>query len=109
MHTALEQLHKEVAESNERSRTNAQRFHNAKSKVVPENVHIGDYVTIYPARIRRHKLNVGWIGPMRIIEAKSDLVIVVEDGRKRQPKPYMCNEFCPIPRRRVVMKYARNC
>lgn len=78
LHKVLQRMHKEVAASSLRVWTNAQKLHNARIGVMPVNVQIGDFELIWPNKSRRQKLSSEWVGPMTIIDAKSDLVLVVE-------------------------------
>lgn len=75
---ALQEMHRAVAEGNEKRRTQAQRSHNAKTRVTPVNFDVGDFVLIRSKKAKTHKLTSGWSGPMRILRALSDLVFVVE-------------------------------
>lgn len=79
LHTAMNDMHRTVAVGNEKRRTQAQRRHNALTRVTPVNFAIGDYVMVRSTRGRQHKLSSRWVGPMRIVEARSDLVYEVEN------------------------------
>lgn len=77
-------MHKEVS-NNQKMWTKVQQVPNTKASVLPFNFHIGGYVLVRPAFSHDQTLYTGWIEPMRIIEAKSDLVFVVDDLQKSRP------------------------
>lgn len=95
VHIALEALHKEVADNNMRHRTKSQRVHSAKANFIPINFHIGDFVMIHPTHPRCHQHNGGWIGPMRIIKAKSDLIFVAKDVRETRKETVHAQRIMP--------------
>lgn len=79
LHTALEQIHKEVAESSMLHSTHALRFHFAKANVFPLHISVGDYFMRRGHAKRENKLQSKWGGPMRVKVANSSLVYVLED------------------------------
>lgn len=52
---------------------------------------------IHPTWARKHKLNVGCIGPIHIIEAISDLEFVVEDLRKTRTEVIYAQRLLSYP------------
>lgn len=53
-----------------------------RTRVMWSSVTIGDYEMIRTVRMKDHKLTPMWVGPMRIIEGRSDAVFVVETLHK---------------------------
>lgn len=64
MHDALEQIHKEVSNSNQRQRVQSQKVHNARTNVLALRIYIGDGVMIRSHSKKIHKLQQNWRGPM---------------------------------------------
>lgn len=81
LHKRLETVEKKMSKDNKLVRKKRRACTRTK-KVVSINFHMKYYVMIHPTRLWRRKLYVGWIGLMRIIDEKSDLVFLVEDLRK---------------------------
>lgn len=79
LHESLEEMHKDVSKGNTQVRTRAQQIHNARTKVLPLNIYVGDFVMVRVSTKRGHKLETKWKGPMRVVETKSSLLFVVED------------------------------
>lgn len=64
-------MHKDFGKHSTQVRTKADCTNNAKTEVYPVNFGIVDYVMIHPALPRSHKLNIGWMGPMRVTDTLS--------------------------------------
>lgn len=97
VHQALEVMHKEVFKRNQTRRTRAQLIHNAKTNVLPLNIDIGDYVMVRVSVKGNHKLQSKWKGPMRVIEARSDLVFVLEDINDARTLTAHAQRLVPYP------------
>lgn len=78
IHYTLEEMHKGISTNNQKGRTKLPRIHKAKTKVLPFNFHIGENLVSCKSNAHHQKLNTGWIGTMPIVEAKLDLMFVVE-------------------------------
>lgn len=78
-HQTLEQIRTEVTNGSEKCWTRVQKLLNAKTNAMPANFMLGDYVIILQHMKREHKLQPAGRGSMRIIEVKTDMVLVVED------------------------------
>lgn len=63
-------------------RTEVQKRHNAQTTITTVNFIMGDLVLIRSTRGRGNKLSTILTRPMQIVEARSDLVIVVDTLRK---------------------------
>lgn len=79
LHEALNCMHKDVAETNVMRCTSAQKIHNASTNVLPLNICVGDHVMSQSHAHKSHKVQTMWRDLMRVDEAKSSLVFVVED------------------------------
>lgn len=97
IHDALELMHKELSANSQGMGTKSQKIHNANKNFVPFNSRIGDYVIMHPANAQHRELNTGWIGPVRIVEAKSDLLFVVEDLHKSKYFTVHAQRLIPYP------------
>lgn len=82
LHSTPNKMHEKVSNNNTRMRNKAQRSHNSKTNVMPNNFHVVDHVMIRPTSARRSNLRTGWTGPMRITRPKSELVFEMEIWRK---------------------------
>ena len=80
IHSALAEMHRDVAQSRTRARKAAVKRHNERTHVQPVNFEVGDYVLVaHRTNNRGPKLNVKWKGPRRIVRAVSEFVYEVED------------------------------
>lgn len=52
VHEVLDQMHKDVSETNAIRHTRAQKIHNARTNVLPLNINVGDNVRIRSMRER---------------------------------------------------------
>lgn len=95
LHKALEVMHKEVADNSQMMRTISQQSYKANASVFSFNCHIGDYVVMHSTNARHRKLNTGWIGQMRIADANSDLVLVVDDLHKARSFKVHAQQLTP--------------
>lgn len=75
----LEETHKEITDSNQRMRTTAQHIHSTKNNLLSCNFVLGEFMMFYSAKERHNKLSAGLICPVKIIEAKLDLIFDIED------------------------------
>lgn len=89
VHESLQDMHKGVAENSLKVRKGGQKMHNAGTRITPVTLHIGDHILIRSNKSQRHKLSPEWVGPMRIIETKFDLVFVAEDLFQVENKLFM--------------------
>lgn len=84
---ALDDLRKDVAARISLHRARAQKLHNAKKIVYPLEITIGDNVMIRTHAMKGRKRQPQRRSLMRVVEARSDLVFVVENindsGRHR--------------------------
>lgn len=79
VHRALERMHKDVAERNCTRSPRPQIIHDEKINVFSLNIGVGDYVMVRTSSKRNQKLQEKWKGPMRVVEAKNDLLFVLEN------------------------------
>lgn len=79
VHQALGMMHKEVSEGNRSRCRLAQIIHNANSNVLSLNIDVGGYVMVRVCTKGNHKLQSKWKKPMRVIDAKNDLLSVLEN------------------------------
>lgn len=93
----LHVMHKNVSSNHTRIRSNAQRYHNSKTSSITYSFHVGHHVMVWPASARKSKLTTKWTGPMRITEAISYHVFVVEDWRKLKRKVVHAQRLLPFP------------
>lgn len=70
LHEVLQQMHKDVAESNAIHRPHAQEIHNGGTNGLHFNNATGDYAMICAHEQKEHKLQTKLKGPMRVKEAK---------------------------------------
>lgn len=75
----LQENHKDVSNRNDRLPTQTQQVHNSRTKVIPLNINIGDFVTVRVGAKRIHKLENKWKGHIGVVETKSVLIFVIED------------------------------
>ena len=76
---SLDNMHKSVRGTLSNSRKEAVDRHNKRTGVLSCNLSVGDYVVVV-ARNRgpRTKLSANWVGPHRIVQARSDYVFRVQ-------------------------------
>lgn len=94
-HKSLEKIHKQVADNNEHSRTSAQQLHNAKTNILPQKFIVDDYVMIRSHSKRQNKWLTQWIGPRRILQAKSTHVFVVQDLLRKKQETVQTTRMLP--------------
>lgn len=82
---------------NEQVRARARQKHNAKTKVLPLNINIGDFVMVRVNAKRGHKLQTKWKGPMQVTETKSHLLFVVEDINRQYKMIAHAQRLIPYP------------
>lgn len=97
LQAALDDMHRDVARGNERRRSQAQIRQNARTRVTPVNFAIGDYVMTRAARGKRHKLTSNWLGPMRVVATRSDLVFDVENLSRTRTHTVHAQRMQPYP------------
>lgn len=68
---AMRHVHKEVSEKSKQTRTQAQRYHNARRNVVPINFMLGDFVMIKNTLRQFRKLHPSWRGPRKVLRVIS--------------------------------------
>ena len=80
LHTALDKMHKEVAECSDKKRRAAVESHNRKTNVRPINFTEGDYVLRGARESQRGKKpQLKWHGPFQVIKCKSEFIFVIKD------------------------------
>lgn len=79
VHHVLEQMRKEINGYNRSRQTRAHKIHNMRINVLRLNIDKGDYVMGRTRSKRNQHLQTKWRGPMRVKEAKTNLVFVLED------------------------------
>ena len=80
MRSALDTMHRQVAETKTRKRRLAIEAHNRATNIAPVNFEVGDFVLVAKVdRKKGSKSQATWQGPKRIVRAASDLVYDVED------------------------------
>lgn len=74
-----------------------QRIHNAQTNVLPLSIDIENYVMIRMHSKRDPKLQSKWRGPMRVVEANYNLVLVVEDILNARKTTVHAQHMQPYP------------
>lgn len=76
----LEEMHKDVARRAEKKRHAAVSAHNRKTGIRPVNFVVGDFVLRGLFRRERgRKPSLRWVGPYRVVAAKSEYIFVIQD------------------------------
>lgn len=80
LQSTLVSMHKEVSSISDKKRKSAVNSHNRKTNIRAINFSEGDFVSKGTLqRERRRKPSLRWLGPLRVIECKSDYIFLVED------------------------------
>ena len=79
MQIPMELMHKQVSKLTSASRRRQIRAHDRRTNVQEVNYSIGDFALIRKAKPGVHKISFAWVGPRRVISAKSALIFEVED------------------------------
>lgn len=78
-------------------RTKAKVTHNAKTNGIPFNLPIENCEMMNPVISRHMKLNIEWIGLMRITHTRSDQMFIVDGSHKRKSFGVHCERLIPYP------------
>lgn len=78
LQVSFEAIHEELSSRNEQMHTKAQQLHNARTNVLPVNIVVGDFLMVRVNAKQGHKPQMKWKGPMRVVEAKSHFLFVLE-------------------------------
>lgn len=79
LQSALHVIHKEVGIRVEERRSRAIQAHNAVTYVLSPNFVVRDFVVVCKAVRAKHKLELTWTGPRRVVAVPSSAVCTVED------------------------------
>lgn len=96
-HDALQQMRKELWDSNQLRRMQAQQTQNDHTNILSVNTEIGDHVMIRTHAKRNHKLQSLRRGPMKVIDPKSSRVFTVEDITTHRHLVVHAQRMVPFP------------
>lgn len=97
IYEALAGMHKNISTRKEHKRTQSQTMYNAKTNVLPVNFEVGDYVMIRTHAKRSHKFRPQWRGPMNVTDAKSHLIVDVENLNDGSKLDTQAQRMLPFP------------
>lgn len=78
LNSALNEMHRETAQSTGRRRKQAVRSHNQKTGIRPINFTVGDFVLRGNTK-KGKKLQLVWNGPFQVVECMSDYLFKIKD------------------------------
>lgn len=107
VHKVLEVMHKELSDNSQKMQAKSQQTHTATTNVVSFNFHKWAYVMMHPSNVRHEKLSTRWIGSMRIVDTKSDFMLVVKDLHKVRSFTVHAQLLLPYPTQPSRMKVHR--
>lgn len=79
LQSALDNMHKDVAQRVARNRKKHIDEHNRKTNLILPDFKLGDFVLVRKAGKVGHKMSFRWVGPRRVVRALGELVYEVED------------------------------